>query len=68
MILVSNDVDGLLIQFKCKLAKEFATIDLGHIQYCLGIQIKKDKLNHTISMHQEKYIEIKLQMFPVGDE
>jgi hypothetical protein len=50
------------------LAKEFATIDLGHIQYCLGIQIKKDKLNHTISMHQEKYIEIKLQMFPVGDE
>jgi len=35
--LISNDVDGLLKQFKYKLAKEFATIDLGHIQYRLGI-------------------------------
>jgi hypothetical protein len=35
--LVSNDADGLLKEFKYKLAKEFATIDLGHIQYCLGI-------------------------------
>jgi hypothetical protein len=31
VILVSNDVDGLLIQLKCKLAKEFSIIDLGHI-------------------------------------
>jgi hypothetical protein len=45
------------------LAKEFAMTDLGHIQYCLGIQIKKDRLNCTIYMHQTKYIETKLQMF-----
>jgi hypothetical protein len=50
-ILINNDVNGLLKQFKNKLAKEFAMIDLGHIQYCLGIQIKKDKVNHTIYMH-----------------
>jgi len=38
-------------------------IDLGHIQYCLRIHIKRDRLNHTTYMHQPKYIEIKLQMF-----
>jgi hypothetical protein len=36
-ILISNDVDGLLKQFKSKLVEEFSMIDLGHIQYCLGI-------------------------------
>jgi hypothetical protein len=36
-ILISNDADGLLKQFKSKLAKEFAMTYLGHIQYCLGI-------------------------------
>ncbi len=59
-ILVNNDVDGL---FKSKLAKEFAMTNLGHIQYCLGIQIRKDILNCTIYMHQAKYIETKLQIF-----
>jgi hypothetical protein len=59
-ILVNNDVDGL---FESKLAKEFAMTNLGHIQYCLGIQITKDRLNCTIYMHQAKYIETKLQMF-----
>jgi hypothetical protein len=59
-ILISNDVDGLLKQFKSKLAKEFAMTNLGHIQYCFG---KRDRLNHTIYMHQAKYIETKLQMF-----
>ncbi len=59
-ILVNNDVDGLI---ESKLAKEFAMTNLGHIQHCLGIQIKKDRLNCTIYMHQAKYIETKLQMF-----
>jgi hypothetical protein len=31
VILVSNDVDGLLIQFKCKLAKKISIIDSGHV-------------------------------------
>jgi len=62
-ILTNNDANGLLKQFKSKLAKEFAMTNLGHIQYCLGIQIKKDEVNHTIYMHQAKYIEIKLHMF-----
>jgi hypothetical protein len=56
-ILVSNDVDGL---FKSKLEKEFVMTNLGHIEYCLGIQIRKDGLNCTIYMHQAKYIETKL--------
>jgi hypothetical protein len=30
-ILISNDVNGLLKQFKSKLGNEFAMIDLGHI-------------------------------------
>ncbi len=55
-ILVNNDVDGLI---ESKLAKEFAMTNLGHIQHCLGIQIKKDRLNCTIYMHQAKYIETK---------
>ncbi len=59
-ILVNNDVDGL---FKSKLAKEFAMTNLGHIQYCLGIKIRKDRLDCTMYMHQAKYIETKLQMF-----
>jgi ATP-binding cassette subfamily B (MDR/TAP) protein 1 len=63
VILISNDVDGLLKQFKSKLEKKFAMTDLGHIQYCLGIQIKRDRLNYTIYMHHAKYIETKLQMF-----
>jgi hypothetical protein len=37
-IIVNIDVDGL---FKSKLAKEFAMTNLGHIQYCLRIQIRK---------------------------
>ncbi len=52
-ILIKNDDDGLLKQFKSKLAKEFATTNLEHIQYCLGIHIKKDRLNHNIYMHQQ---------------
>jgi hypothetical protein len=59
-ILVNIDVDG---SFKSKLAKEFAMTNLGHIQCCLEIQIRKDRLNCTIYMHQAKYIETKLQMF-----
>jgi hypothetical protein len=35
--LISNDADGLLKQFKSKLAKKFAMTYFGHIQYCLGI-------------------------------
>jgi hypothetical protein len=62
-ILISNDANRLLKQFQSKLAKEFAMTNLGHIQYCLGIHIKRDRLNHTIYMHQAKYIETKLQMF-----
>jgi hypothetical protein len=63
VMLINNDVDGLLKPFKSKLAKEFAMTNLGHIQYCLGIHIKRDKLNCIIYMHQTKYIETKLQMF-----
>jgi len=60
-ILINNDVDGLLKQFKSKLAKKIAM--MGHIQYCLRIHIKRYRLNHTIYMHQANYIETKLQMF-----
>jgi hypothetical protein len=52
-ILINNDVDGLLKQFKSKLVKKFAM--MGHIQYCFGIHIKRYRLNHTIYMHQANY-------------
>jgi len=47
-ILIGNDVDGLLKRFKSKLVEEFSMIDLGHIQYYLGIYIKREIESHHL--------------------
>ena len=65
-IIISAYVDDLLImsnnllhlqETKMKLGNIFAMRDLGEISSYLGIEIKRDRKNKTISLSQTKYIE-----------
>jgi hypothetical protein len=37
--------------------------DLGEIEYCLGIQIKKNRQLHTMKQNQSKYINDVLKLY-----
>lgn len=63
-IIVFRDVNALS-NMKAFLLQEFETRDLGHINYCLGIQFIRDK--GKIIMHQKRYIEDILSRFGMSE-
>lgn len=71
LIMISSSVEQLQ-SVKGMLCQEFEMTDMGPIAYCLGIQIKRDRKNRSISLSQSKYVEDVLkrygmeQCYPIG--
>lgn len=52
-----------LAWLKSKFKEEFEKSDFGELKYCLGVEFKKDRETHTITMSQSKYIGDVLKRF-----
>ena len=66
IITVSKDMKTI-DEIKCELKKVFKIKDLGDMQYCLGIEIKRDRSQKTISMSQEGYVKKVAEKFGLQD-
>ena len=56
LIILSNTIDEME-RLKAELRREYKMTDLGEIHFCLGIEIKRNQMRHTITMNQLRYIE-----------
>jgi hypothetical protein len=52
---------------KQKLATRFEMVDMGELQYCLGIQVIRDRQKGTLKLSQEKYVTDTLSKFRMQD-
>ena len=43
-------------QFKGELAKEFKMKDLGALTHILGVEVKRDRRNRVLTLHQGSYM------------
>lgn len=66
LILASNS-DKLLEQTKTALKERFAMSDLGKLQYCLGIQIRRNDKTGSVFIHQNKFLNSILSKFNMQD-
>ena len=66
LIIASND-ENQMSCIKASLGQRFEMKDLGPLQYCLGIQITRDRKNRTLCMSQEKYIADMLERFHMAE-
>jgi hypothetical protein len=41
--------------------------DLGELHFFIGVHFKRDRKTRTITMHQQRYIEIILEQFGMAD-
>ena len=62
IIPVSNDNEMLSVE-KAAICSEFDMVDNGEISYCLGLSIKRDRVNKIITISQTNYIENILAKF-----
>jgi len=76
VVIIALYVDDLLIaasqlpvlkQFKADLAAQFEMQDLGEAAFILGIDVKRDRTAHTISIGQSAYISTLLQRHGMAD-
>ena len=65
-ILASNDT-AMLAAEKRELCKRFEMEDLGEINYCLGMQIKRDRNEKVLKISQKAYLENVLKKFGMQD-
>ena len=65
-LIFSNNIEATT-NLKRQLSKRFDMKDLGEAQYCLGIQIIRNRKEKTISINQTKYIENILKRFNIFD-
>ena len=56
-----------LMEFKAKLEKEFDMSDLGELHFFLGVQMERNRIACTLTMHQESYIEGVLSRFSMEE-
>ena len=56
IIPISDDI-ALLEQEKHALCEKFDMVDNGEISYCLGLTIKRDRINRILTISQPQYIE-----------
>eukprot|EP00794_Sanderia_malayensis_P011707 gene11707-biopygen9383 len=66
MIIASNN-GGLLSAEKVELKKRFEMDDLGEINYCLGMSIKRDRRNRVLTINQNMYLKNVLKRFQMQD-
>jgi transposase InsO family protein len=66
LIILANDLPALE-KLKTDLAERFEMKDLGEAQFCLGIQIVRDRARKTISINQSVYIEGILKKFGMAE-
>jgi hypothetical protein len=76
LLIVIVYVDDLIIMassmkhmedLKASLMKQYEMSDLGELHYCLGIEFKRNRAQHTITMNQRKFIEQVLENFGMHD-
>ena len=65
MLIATTLKPGVLIK---ALARRFNMKNLGPLNYCLGLRIKRDLDNHRIYVDQESYIEKIVRSFKMEDE
>ena len=46
-----------MIEFKEQMKARYSMEDMGELKYLLGIEITRDRANHTVSLCQAKYID-----------
>jgi hypothetical protein len=61
-IIISNSLD-FLTSVKNDLSQKFEMTDNGELEYCLGIQVTRDRAARTITLSQGKYINEILTRF-----
>jgi len=66
MIITGNNTSKLE-QVKVQLKNQFKINDLGELKFILGIEVKRDRKNHQISLSQEQYIKDMLKKFNMND-
>ena len=57
----------LVAAYKVKLDKKFPLTDLGAIHFLLGIQVTRDRAEHTLSLCQSSFIDTILARFSLTD-
>ena len=54
---ITGNLDQAVTRFKHKIKKVYEITDLGNLRWFLGMEIKRDRAVHTISINQCTYIE-----------
>jgi hypothetical protein len=76
ILIVTVYVDDILVmgqskfeisKFKGEVGKKFKVNDLGPVHYIIGLEIKRDRKNRTLTMSQTKYIKDMLNRFNMKD-
>ena len=52
-----------VLNVKASLSDEFEMKDMGELEYCLGIQVVRDRQNRSITLGQGKYVQDILHQF-----
>lgn len=66
-ILIVGNCTDKIDQVKRKLSEEFEMKDLGHPETFLEIEIKRDRREKVLYLHQRKFIEKMLIKFGMSD-
>lgn len=66
LIILSNNV-GCMIVLKSKLMEKYDMMDLGELHHCSGMEFVRDRIVHTITMHQGKYLKELLKRYHIKD-
>jgi len=76
VLIVAVDVDDLtmagsskqvILQFKDRLCETLHIKDLGELHWLLGIEVKRDRVRHTITLSQHSYIDKIVERFSLQD-
>ena len=66
LIISSNDKE-ILVAEKRKLSNRFEMEDQGQVHYCLGMSIKRNRRQGTLTIDQKAYLEGVLRRFGMAD-
>ena len=64
---IVTNARALSVKTKAQLNNHFELVELGDINWLLGVSVTRDKSNHTISLGQRLYVELILTCFGLSD-